>query len=70
VTVFNLCPDNCADCAFDTHEEPSWNDFTVVPARTYYARKRACVNPLRATPFVSDFQTRSIFETVRTREVL
>lgn len=64
------CLPDCADCAFDTHEEPGWDFFNVISARVYYAGRRARVNPLRATPFVSDLQARAIFETVKTREVL
>lgn len=60
------CSPDCANCAFDTHEEPGWNFLTTIPARDYFAARRARVNPLRAVPFVSDAQTREIFETVAT----
>lgn len=63
------CPPDCADCAFDTHDEPGW-DFCRVPAREFYAARRARVNPLRATPYVSDLQTRGIFQTVATLDYL
>lgn len=64
------CPPDCADCAFDTHEEPGWNFFQTVTAREFFAGRRLRLNPRRATPFVSDFQTREIFETVATLDCL
>ena len=65
------CLADCADCAFDTHTESAW-DFTVSAesARGYYAARRVRVNYERATPFVSDFQKREIFETVATLDVV
>lgn len=64
------CPPDCADCAFDTHEEPGWDFMTRVPAREFFAARRARVNPARATPFVSDIQAREVFETVATLDVV
>lgn len=64
------CPDDCADCAFDTHEEPSWDFTGKIPAREYFAVRRARLNQRRATPFVGDIQSREIFETVATLDYL
>lgn len=64
------CPVDCADCAFDTHEEPRWDYCSTVPVREWFASRSARLNRERATPFVSDFQTREIFETVATFDYL
>lgn len=62
--------ESCVDCAFDTHQDPAANWMTRVPARDYFAARRARVNARRATPFLSDIQKREIFETVSTLDVL
>lgn len=70
MSLVDPCPANCLDCALDAHEEPGWDFCSTIPAREFYASRRARVNPLRATPYVSDLQTREIFETVATLDCL
>ncbi len=64
------CLPDCADCAFDTHEEPGWDFCNVIPAREFFAERKARLNSARATPFVGDAQSREIFETVRVGDQL
>lgn len=70
LVLLDPCPENCVDCAFDTHEEPGWNFFSTIPAREFYAGRKLRLNSRNAVPFVSDFQTREIFETVATLDCL
>lgn len=64
------CAPDCADCAFDTHVDSTWVYVRTAYARRYFADRRARVNPLRATPFVSDMHSREIFATIATLDVL
>lgn len=52
------------------YSDNGWSILAHVNPREYYARLSACVNPRRATPFVGDYQLRSVFETVKTGEWL
>lgn len=58
------------DFDFDVFADGSWGLVERASVRTYLARRGARVNPRRATPFVSDFQSRSAFDTVKTGEWL
>ena len=43
-----------------------WDFLRNEDVREYYARRRARLNPRRATPFVHDIQVRSVFITAQT----
>jgi hypothetical protein len=48
----------------DEDENSSWIFFSAANARDYLRRRRDRVTPGRATPFLSDCQSRDVFMTV------
>lgn len=66
----NACPSDCADCAFNTHEDAGWEFVQPQNARSFFTRRWSRINRRRATPFLNDIYTRGIFETVKTGEQL